>query len=271
VPLILDKEFVDKFDVIVVSWRFDYFKQYQELFKGKVVIFETVGQSDLKRESELKQARENGLLVVRIMPSESRYPGFAGADKFVYGWVDYDHTNLWTGSDTSILTIKASIQKRARACNTNEYLAITKDLPRKLYGYDNDGVSFCLGTLTDTEMIHKYRSARLSFGLGSKPAPIVYTVLEPMARGCPLVTWGPRLGNFPGMSTYTMHEHLENGVNGFYSDDLKELRHYCELLLKDLDLARTVGEAGRQLVKEKFSYENVKNNWKELFKEVGIL
>jgi len=256
---------------VVVSWRYDYYQQYKHLFKNKLVIFCTVGQSDRKRERNLVKAKNlDGIKIVRVMPAEARYPEFAGADKFVSVWVDYDEPNKWEGQEENIVTVKASLLKRKAACNTDLFLKIVKDLPFEVYGYGNEEVPFCKGTLTDSEMIEKYRSSRLAFALGSKPAPIVFTNLESMARGCPLVTWGPNLGNNPGMNTYTMHEYIDNGVNGFYSDNPTELRKYCKALLKDHSLAKKIGEAGRQLIKSKFSYEIVKNNWKEFFFKQGI-
>jgi len=271
VPLHFTKEFVDKFDVIVVSWRYDYLQQYWDLFKDKHVVFESAGQSDANREKQIAEIRKKGIKVTGVMTEEENYQGFGGRDKFIWLYVDIEEENDWNGEDESILVVNSSSKIRAYPCNTNLFLQLSKNLPVKFYGLNNDGLGGALGPLNEKDLKEVYKNCRLFFSLGSKPSPITYNFLEAMAAGCPVVTWGPRLGNFPGFSTYAMHKYIDNGVSGFYSDNPVELRQYCQALLEDQDLARKVGNNGRDIIKKYFTYELVKERWKELFEEMGLL
>ena len=58
---------------------------------------------------------------------------------------------------------------------------------------------------------------------------------------------------------------IENGVNGFISNDEDELRGYIETLLKDEDLRSKLGAAARQTILDDFSEEKFINNWNETF------
>jgi len=83
-------------------------------------------------------------------------------------------------------------------------------------------------------------------------------ILEAMACGCPVVSTATCL--IPEIV-------IEHGVNGFVSNELKELRSYTELLLKDKKLAREMGEAGRKTVEEKFSLDRFVEKWNEIFRK----
>ena len=267
----LTQEFVDKFNVVVVSWRYDYLEKFFDLFKNKHVVFESAGQSDFTREGKIAKIRKKGVKVTGVMPEEANYQNFGGRDKFIWLYATPEEENNWKGNDKSILVVNASAHKRAYPCNTNLFLQLSNTLPVKFYGLNNEDLFGSQGPIDEKDLEEEYKNCRLFFSLGSKPAPITYTVLEAMAAGCPVVTWGPRLGNFPGFSTYAMHKYIENGESGFYSDNAIEARQFCQALLEDQDLAKKIGDAGREVIKKTFSYELVKARWKELFEEMGAL
>ena len=86
--------------------------------------------------------------------------------------------------------------------------------------------------------------------------------------GIPVVALGPTLGNSPyelGQQTYEIPDLIENGVDGFWSDDVVLLRKYCERLLNDLPFAKAIGEAGRRKAIKIFGKETIKKQWKEFF------
>jgi glycosyltransferase involved in cell wall biosynthesis len=63
-------------------------------------------------------------------------------------------------------------------------------------------------------------------------------------------------------------EIIENGVNGFLSNDERELRGYCELLLNDAELANKLGSNARKTIEEKFNKERFLNQWNTVFRSV---
>ena len=76
-----------------------------------------------------------------------------------------------------------------------------------------------------------------------------------MSCGCAIVT----------TSTCEIPRIIENGVNGFISNDESELSSYCKQLLSDPDLAKKMGMAARETIKEKFSQERFVNEWNTIF------
>tara|TARA_B100000029_G_C17280165_1_gene853139 strand:- start:568 stop:774 length:207 start_codon:yes stop_codon:yes gene_type:complete len=63
-------------------------------------------------------------------------------------------------------------------------------------------------------------------------------------------------------------EVIENGKNGFISNDESELRGFIEELLKNPELANKVGNEARKTVVERFSEKVFIDNWNNKFDEV---
>tara|TARA_A100000172_G_C3005324_1_gene97758 strand:- start:506 stop:712 length:207 start_codon:yes stop_codon:yes gene_type:complete len=62
-------------------------------------------------------------------------------------------------------------------------------------------------------------------------------------------------------------EIINNGENGFMSNDPNELRKYVNNLLQDEEMAKEVGENARKTIVEKFGLKNFIENWNTLFLE----
>ena len=265
--------FLNKFDVIVIAWRYDILVHYWNILKDKLVLFETGGQSASCRERNLASYRGMGVKLIRVADSERNFPYFAGVDCTVGAYVDTDVYSGWTGEDSRILTINSSLKRRASACNANLYLQVTHGLNKVLYGSDNKDLicKFYGGTVSDEEMLLEYKKSRLYFSLGSKPAPITYTPMEALSVGCPVITWGAKLGGLRGSETYEMYKYIENGISGFCSDDLNELREVCCSLLHDHSLAKNMSKGARDVALKNFSFEVVKNRWKSYLESLGVL
>jgi len=59
--------------------------------------------------------------------------------------------------------------------------------------------------------------------------------------------------------------HVQHGVNGFVSNDPKELREFCRLLLDDKDLATKMGAESRRIALERFHEDRWIGQWNALF------
>ena len=60
-------------------------------------------------------------------------------------------------------------------------------------------------------------------------------------------------------------EIIENGVNGFISNNEDELKEYIQQLLGDKELRDKLGKAARETVIQNFSEEKFIDNWNETF------
>ena len=85
-------------------------------------------------------------------------------------------------------------------------------------------------------------------------SPIPTALLEAMSSGCACVS----------TATCMIPEIIENGVNGFISNDEKKLREYIELLLNDEVLANELGKNARSTILTKFSNDKFIDSWNNI-------
>ena len=80
-----------------------------------------------------------------------------------------------------------------------------------------------------------------------------------MSVGCPIVT----------TATTAMPEFIEDGVNGFITNDPVTMKERLQELIADQDMAREIGVAGRKTVLEKFGQQRFLDQWNEAFWKVA--
>ena len=261
----LTKEFVDQFDLVLVSHFTHYLVDNWPLLRDKPLIYAPVGQSHPGLEKFLSTLRvKSDLKIIRVSETESVLEGYAGRDALIRPIVDSTEYSNWNGQNESIVTVNKWMKKRASICLFKEYCELTKDLPRVLYGQSNDDIEFSNGSPSYDDLRAGYRDFRVCLSMGTKPAPYTYTFMEALMTGCPVVTVGPKLGN--GITpTYEAYKFIENGVDGFWSDSLAELKSYLKLLLSDHSLAKLISLRGREKALSLFDRETCKTAWRNFF------
>ena len=83
------------------------------------------------------------------------------------------------------------------------------------------------------------------------------SMLEAMAAGAPVV------------SVSNPTSPIENGVNGYVSENVGALRDAIAALMEDADLARTVGRRGKETVAELFSLGSFVAGWRSVMDSVA--
>jgi glycosyltransferase involved in cell wall biosynthesis len=58
---------------------------------------------------------------------------------------------------------------------------------------------------------------------------------------------------------------INNGVNGYISNDENQLRSYIEILMQDESKRIEIGANARQTILDNFSEENFIKKWQEIF------
>lgn len=152
-----------------------------------------------------------------------------------------------------VLSVVNDWIKRDAFCGFKLWQEVTRDLPTRVVG-DTPGLSKPAASVED--LVNTYREAQVFLNT-SLFSPIPTVVLEAMACGLPIVS----------TNNCMLPEVIEHGVNGFLSNDPKELTGYCHLLLKDEELSRRMGAAARKTILEKFSLDNFVRNWDKIFAE----
>ncbi|MDC0297131.1 glycosyltransferase family 4 protein [Crocinitomicaceae bacterium] len=151
-----------------------------------------------------------------------------------------------------VLTVAHDFINRDYALNYQGWDRVTKDLPRVVVG-NTEGLSKAPESVED--LVKHYQDS-LVYINPSTLSPVPTSMLEAMACGCAVVS----------TATCEIPNIIENGVNGFISNDEGELRTLTEKLIADPMFAKSIGEKGRQTIVEKFSEERFINEWNTIFK-----
>ena len=153
--------------------------------------------------------------------------------------------------ENQILSVVNDWINRDWCCGFSIWQNIIEGLPFRVVG-DTPGLSEV--AKSTKELVQKYQSNRIFLNT-STISPVPTALLEAMSCGCAVVT----------TATCMIPEIIENGVNGFISNDETELKQYLVDLLNDEDLAKKLGNEARKTIVENFSQEKFVLRWDSLF------
>lgn len=267
---------MERFDACIVMHVPEWIVKNWPVFRewGRPVIWRSIGQSIKPVEDMLRPMRDEGLIVVRYSPREARIPGYIGHDAIIRFAIDPDEWCGWNGDSVHAAVIGQNIIKRGTWLNADTLAAITRDVPRVVYGPDNgDWGKDWGGMLSYEDLKQAMRDARCLVYGGTVPASYTLVFVEALMTGLPIVSVGPRHLHhvFPDHQTFEVPDIIEDGVNGYCSDNVGELHRHVARLLNDHDLARRIGQAGRQTAIELFDSNKIRLQWLELFRGLGLL
>jgi hypothetical protein len=260
----LTREFVKRFDLVIVMHMPRWITGNWTAFLGTPVIWRTIGQSIVNTELELAPFRRQGLNIVRYSPMEKGIPGYIGEDAMIRFYVDPEEYKGWDGSIEQVLTVNQHIKQRHQACNYSLYEEVTREMPRAIMGPGNEEVHGSIGKGTFDELKEAMRNYRCYFYVGTHPASYTLNFVESACSGIPIVAIGSKFGNanyFPGHKLYEVDSLIQNGVNGFISDQPDELKVYCKELLNNHVMAKRIGDAGREMAIATFGKVKIAAEW----------
>jgi glycosyltransferase involved in cell wall biosynthesis len=261
----LTKEFIDNFDVIIVMHIPEWIELNWEAMKHKRVIWRTIGQSVASVEKRMAPYKAQGLQVVRYSPREVRIPHFAGMDALIRFYKDPAIYQGWTGGVPQVITFAQSMQQRGTHCNYALFEQVTRPFQRKLFGPENHQPGFGMGKISWAEQIRELQRSRAYLYTGTHPASYTLNFIESWMAGIPVVAIGPKYGNadvWRNHDLYEIQDLIQNGVNGFISDEPAILTSYVQKLLTDEALARRISAAGRAEAIRHFNKDMIKASWK---------
>ncbi|KKN58713.1 hypothetical protein LCGC14_0549490 [marine sediment metagenome] len=169
--------------------------------------------------------------------------------------MDTDFWNGWVGGDGKILTAVWNYPQRNKICGFDIYKEVTKDLPTNPWG-DSPGFSKNADNVDHLRELYRHASVFLNTTLWSTTP---FGLLEAMSVGCPVVT----------TATTAMPEFIENGVNGFITNDPVTMKEHLKDLIEDHDMALEIGAAGRETVLKQFGQQQFIDAWNEAFWKVA--
>jgi hypothetical protein len=258
----IDKRLIDWADVIIATqhvWIYNNWEQFKE--GGKPVVYRTIGQTVDRDEASISRYRRQGLKIVRWSPAEAQIPGYCGCDSIIRAYKDPSEWQGWTGARRQVITIGQAVVRRDSHMKFSVFEKVTRGLPRRLYGPENEGAGEIWGGCLDYENLKKaLRENRVFFSLPTMPSPYTLSFIESWIVGIPVVSMGKGLAGYPW---FEVPDLIENEINGFCSDSLRELRDYVQLLLDDYELAKRISKKGRERAIELFSKDRALKEWKK--------
>lgn len=188
-----------------------------------------------------------------------------------WGWQEDEAVVLHHGVDTElfsphdvdkeprVLSVVNDWINRDWCCGFNLWCQVTdypnSPLPLNVVG-DTPGLSE--SATSTAALVEQYRTSSIFLNT-SLISPVPTSLLEAMSCGCAIVT----------TETCMIPEIIENGKNGYMSNDPAKLRGFIEKLLKDDDLAKEIGYNARKTILENFALDKFISKWNQLFLELS--
>lgn len=166
-------------------------------------------------------------------------------------------TNLFNNNSANrtktILTVVNDYINRGSFLGFGMYQRLTKDLPVTRLGKT---AGFSEAARSIYQLILNYKTAGVFLNT-SLYSPIPMSLLEAASCGCPIVTtMNCGIGNL-----------IEDGINGFASNDEAYLREKLIWCLDNPEEAKAIGDKARQTVINKFGIKQHISQWENLLKE----
>lgn len=282
----LHPEFLEGIDVVIImhepsfigyvpgmrDWHPDLEQGNWPLFrefikKGGRVIWRSIGQSIPAVEDKLRDWKAEGLEIVRYSPAEQTIEGNVGTDAMIRFYKDPDEFKDWNGQQRHVVNFTQSLKERGRFTGHDIMQYVFRGLPAKVFGPGNEDLGLLSGGLLSYhQQLEVLRDARVYFYHGTYPASYTLSFIEAMMTGTPIVAVGALHGNsidmFPAQKTYEIPELLQNGVTGYVSDDLDELKEMIKLLINDEGRAKAISAFARSKAINIFGKGKIKADWK---------
>lgn len=153
-----------------------------------------------------------------------------------------------------ILTVGNDFINRGHLLGFNLWNNVTNNLPRTVVG-DTAGLSS--PAISAEDLALKYNNCRIYIN-PSLWSPIPCSLLEAAACGLAIISTDNCL----------IPEIFTHGHDALLTNDEKEMRGFCEDLLRDEELTKTLAKNARQTILKKCSTSRFVEEWKNLFQEL---
>jgi len=244
------KEFVESHDVAIIR-NYKQFCLLRECKLPKIIVMHCskTGQGDREFNSE---NLEDCIVIFNSHKDRVRWNLDCPSQYVV--WHGFD-PNEWPTSERSIgrlLTIGRLIAERPRICGYKVITEFEKSgIPLKVVG-DNPALNIVAPTsFEEFKLFHRTYAAYLNPTLVS---PMPRARGEAMMSGLPIIT----------TDMYDEELFIENGVNGFRSNSIDQLKEYAALVLADKGLQAELAKNARSTAIEMFHIDRFLKQWQDI-------
>ena len=271
----LTKEFVNNFDIVMIIHIKAMMDNWEDI-KHKPIILKTCGNTFNTEAQLTNYAKKGNVTFVRGSKNEFKILNSNGG-RVIRITADPDIYSGWTGEDSCLLSFHSHFKQRRNLAPIRSYLKFSSKFNTRVYGAYAAGYKdpLVISTLSWEDQIKEYKKCSAYFGISSGRAPITYNFIEAFMTGIPFITFGQQIGSsesvqqgFPAL--YEIPEIIENGVDGFYSDNTDELRDFLQEVMRNNNLAKNLSKNARKKALKLFSPKTVREDWRQLYSDIGF-
>jgi glycosyltransferase involved in cell wall biosynthesis len=262
-------ELIDWADTIIFMHLPEALQKNMAKFKGKRVIYRSIGQSVGHLELMLSTFRSAGVEVIRYSPNEGNLPNYAGADAMIRFYKDPADFKPWTGEIVRVVNFTQSMTQRAPYVQKSEMMRSTRGIDRMFYGVGNEDLGIEWGGKPDYDQMLSILSQNRAYIYGGTwPASYTLSFIEAFMSGIPIAAVGSNLfdkvGHFPNV--YEIPNIIENGVTGYVSDKTYDINTFLRKVMDDIGLATAISRSARARAIDLFGIVTIRNQWEEFLK-----
>ena len=229
------------------------------VFHNRLTTEIELGNGKVDREEYLEKIQPFFRQVKKVFISQSKQMDWQMDGKVILPGLDVSEFDAYTGENSSILRVGNLLKER--------------DL---MLGY-SAGQQVVSGFSTVTlGMNPAIPSARLSKGFQdlkdhySHCRVFLNTTVDGYEDGYNLAMLEAMATGMPVVSTFNRTSPIENGVNGYISDDIETLRSHVDELLNDPARAREIGRKARETIQNQFGLTAFLKSWGEAIQETIV-
>ena len=168
-----------------------------------------------------------------------------------------DKGNLYTGDLQKGIVVINGIVKRGRRLGLDVFEKVKKQIPLDIVGMGSEEVGG-LGEINNSDLPSFIAEYRFFFN------PIRYTslglsVCEAMMSGVPVI----------GLATTEMVTAIKNDYSGFVDTDVDALIEKMDMLLRDKQKAKELGDGARETALKRFNIDRFTTDWLNTFQSVN--
>ena len=270
VILVSEKEAISQLDEgaidLVIAHNIKDLVSIYEYRLPKIIVFHNklsteikLGNNKVNREDYLKKINPLLVNVKKVFISESKRLDWGMTGDVILPGLNVNDYGGYRGDYPSVLRVGNLIKERDLMMGFTTGEAILSGLPSKTLGLNPNIIGARLSSGFG-DLLEQYRSLRVYLHTTSNDYEDGYnlSLLEAMAVGMPVIS----------ISNKTSP--ITNGINGYISNDIQYLRTCAVSLLDDLDLANSLGQKGKDTVREKFSQTKFLQLWVKSIEAVII-
>lgn len=155
----------------------------------------------------------------------------------------------------AILSVVNDWENRDWACGFKLWKSVTAGLPVMVLG-DTPGLS--KAAKSHAELLGAYRQCQVFLNT-SLVSTCPFTLLEAMACGSAVVS----------TATTMIPQVIQDGVNGYVSNDPSVLTARCKELLADPARCREMGQAARKTIEDRFNFRRMAAEWDAVLRQAA--